>query len=58
MEEVALITLIVFYYIGLGGLFVKLAIDHFIAGRYFWVGVYTMSAIYMAARLVKHAILV
>lgn len=58
MEEVALITLIVFYYIGLGGVFVKQAIDCFIAGRYFWFGVYTMSAIYMAARLVKHAILV
>ena len=58
MEEVALITLIVLFYSGLGGVFVKYAIDCFIAGRYFWFGVYTMSAIYIAARLVRHAILV
>ena len=58
MDEVALITLIVLAYSGLGGVFVKQAIDCFIAGRYFWFGVYVMSAIYMAARLVRHAILV
>ena len=58
MEEIALITLIILLYSGLGGVFVKQAIDCFIAGRYFWFGVYTMSAIYIAARLVRHAILV
>lgn len=58
MEEAALITLVILVYSGLGGLFVKLAIDHFIAGRYFWFGVYVMSAIYMAARLVRHAFMV